>query len=54
MHSAELGCIFGDRGNTKAKEEFINGYLDKKKCFEPDHVLMEQILNMFDEHCASN
>ena len=36
------------------KEEFMNGYLDKKQCFEPDPVLMEQILNMFDEHCTSN
>ena len=36
---------------AETKEEFMNGYLDKKQCFEPDPVLMEQILNMFDIYC---
>ena len=36
---------------AETKEEFMNGYLDKKQCFEPDPVLMEQILNMFDTYC---
>ena len=36
---------------AETKEEFMNGYLDKNQCFEPDPVLMEQILNMFDTYC---
>ena len=36
---------------VEVKEEFMNTYLDKKKCFEPDPVLMEQILEMFDTYC---
>ena len=44
----------GREYSAETKEEFMNGYLDKKQCFEPDPVLMEQILNMFDEHCTSN
>ena len=36
---------------AEVKEEFMNTYLDKKKCFEPDPVLMEQILEMFDTYC---
>lgn len=36
---------------AETKEEFMNEYLDKKQCFEPDPVLMEQILNMFDTYC---
>ena len=36
---------------AETKEEFMNRYLDKKQCFEPDPVLMEQILNMFDIYC---
>ena len=39
---------------AETKEEFMNGYIDKKQCFEPDPVLMEQILNMFDDNCTSN
>ncbi len=30
----------------------MSEYLDKKKCFEPDPVLMEQILEMFDRYCS--
>lgn len=44
----------GREYSAETKEEFMSGYLDKKQCFEPDPVLMEQILNMFDEHCTSN
>ena len=44
----------GREYSAETKEEFMNGYLDKKKCFEPDPVLMEQILNMFDNYCTSN
>lgn len=29
----------------------MNGYLDKKQCFEPESVLMEQILAVFDAYC---
>ncbi len=39
--------------NAETKEEFMNGYLDKKKCFEPDPILMEQILAMFDTYCQT-
>ena len=42
----------GREYSAETKEEFMNGYLDKKKCFEPDPVLMEQILNMFDKYCG--
>lgn len=42
----------GREYNAETKEEFMNGYLDKKKCFEPDPVLMEQILDMFDTYCG--
>ena len=42
------------RYSAETKEEFMNGYLDKKQCFEPDPSLMEQLLNMFDEYCTSN
>jgi len=44
----------GREYSAETKEEFMNGYLDKKQCFEPDPVLMEQLLNMFDEYCTSN
>ena len=37
---------------AETKEEFMNEYLDKKQCFEPDTVLMEQILDMFDSYCV--
>ena len=36
---------------AEVKEEFMNGYLDKKQCFEPDPILMEKILKMFDTYC---
>lgn len=42
----------GGEYNAEIKEEFMNGYLDKKKCFEPDPVLMEQILAMYDRYCV--
>ena len=44
----------GKKYSAKVKEEFMNQYLDKKQCFEPDPVLMEQIINMFDTYCAIN
>ena len=42
----------GREYSAETKEEFMNGYLDKKQCFEPDPILMEQILNMFDTYCG--
>ena len=42
----------GRECSAETKEEFMNGYLDKKQCFEPDPVLMEQILNIFNTYCA--
>lgn len=38
--------------DAQTKEEFMNRYLDKKACFEPDPVLMAQILEMFDTYCC--
>lgn len=37
---------------AEVKEEFMNKYLDKKQCFEPDPILMERILKMFDTYCV--
>ncbi len=42
----------GREHNAETKEAFMNEYLDKKKCFEPDPVLMEQIIEMFDDYCT--
>lgn len=55
--NADYKAYVEDNGreySAETKEEFMNGYLDKKQCFEPDPVLMEQILNMFDEQCTNN
>jgi len=41
----------GKEYSAETKEEFMNRYLDKKKCFEPDPILMERIINMFDTYC---
>ncbi len=41
----------GREHSAEVKEEFMNGYLDKKQCFEPDPILMEQILEMYDTYC---
>ena len=54
--NADYKAYVEDNGreySAETKEEFMNGYLDKKQCFEPDPVLMEQILNMFDEQCTN-
>ena len=42
----------GREYSAETKEEFMNGYLDNKQCFEPDPILMKQILNMFDTYCG--
>ena len=42
----------GREYSAETKEEFMNGYLDKKQCFEPDPILMKQILNIFDTYCG--
>ena len=42
----------GREYSGEVKEEFMNGYLDKKQCFEPDPILMEQIIEMFDTYCG--
>ncbi len=41
----------GREYSAEVKEEFMNGYLDKKQCFEPDPILMEQILELYDTYC---
>ena len=33
---------------AEVKKEFMDAYLDKKQCFEPDTELMGQIIAMFD------
>ncbi len=38
--------------NAETKEAFMEQYLDKEKCFEPDLALMEQIIEMFDKYCG--
>ena len=43
----------GKKYCDEVKEEFMNEYLDKKQCFEPDSILMEQIIDMFDRYCTS-
>ena len=44
----------GREYSAETKEEFMNGYLDKKQCFEPDPVLMKQIIEMFDTYCKED
>ncbi len=41
----------GREYSAEVKEEFMNRYLDKKQCFEPDPILMGQILEMYDAYC---
>ena len=41
----------GKEYSAEVKEEFMNEHLDKKQCFEPDPILMERILKMFDTYC---
>ena len=36
---------------AEVKKEFMDAYLDKKQCFEPDTELMGQIIAMFDSCC---
>ncbi|MBR7116975.1 MAG: alpha/beta fold hydrolase [Clostridia bacterium] len=42
----------GREYSAETKEEFMNWYLDKKQCFEPDPILMERIVNMFNVYCG--
>ena len=42
----------GKEYSAETKEGFMNRYLDKKQWFEPDFVLMEQIIDMFDTYCG--
>ena len=35
---------------AEVKKEFMDAYLDKEQCFEPDPELMGQIIAMFDEY----
>lgn len=43
----------GGEYNESIKAEFMETYLDKSKCFEPDPELMEKVLNMYDKYCIS-
>lgn len=43
----------GGEHNAEVKTEFMNLYLDRARCFEPDPALMERILTMFEVVCAS-
>ncbi len=44
----------GREHDAETKEAFMNEYLDKKKCYEPDPVLMERIIEMFDSYCGKD
>lgn len=37
--------------DAEGKEKYMKEHLDKKQCFEPDPVLMEQITDMYDACC---
>ncbi len=41
----------GGEYSAEIKLEFMNRYLDKKQCFEPDPALMAQILELYDSYC---
>lgn len=41
----------GRKYSAEVKEEFMNEHLDKKLLYEPDPVLMDQIINLFDNYC---
>ncbi len=36
---------------AEVKEKFMDSYLDKKRCFEPDPALMGRIIEMYDKYC---
>lgn len=42
----------GREYSAETQEEFMNEHLDKKQCFEPDSILMGQILEMYDAYCV--
>ena len=42
----------GGEYNAQIKEEFMDAYLDKKQCYEPDPELMAQILALYDGACG--
>lgn len=42
----------GREYSAETKAEFMNSYLDKTLCFEPDPVLMEQISALYDDYCV--
>ncbi len=41
----------GRQYSAEVKEAFMNSNLDKKRCFEPDPVLMGRILELYDTCC---
>lgn len=43
----------GGEYNGEIKAEFMEKNLDKKKCFEPDEELMEQIIGLYDQYCIN-
>ncbi len=43
----------GGEYNEEIKTEFMRQYLDKKKCFEPDPELMQQIMALYDAYCVA-
>ncbi len=51
--NADYASYVEDTGrgySAEVKEEFMNGHLDKKQCFEPDPILVEQILELYDTY----
>lgn len=43
----------GGTYNEAIKETFMEGYLDKSQCFEPDPELMEKVLEMYEICCPA-
>lgn len=48
---AEYVEAHGGKYNGEIKAEFMEKYLDKKKCFEPDEKLMNKIIEIYDRYC---
>lgn len=41
----------GKKDSAKVKEAYMIAHVDKKQYFEPDHTVMGQIIDFFDEYC---
>lgn len=43
----------GLEDSKEIKKDFVDKYIDKKKCFEPDPILFGKIIEMFNEYCTN-